>query len=314
MKIAWMVNELDLYNPAHRVRRYNMSVQLNKMGHLSEIMSGYRKDFNSKGLVSLLEKRFDVVIWTDLGPLEEEVSRELKELKRFQVFDHCESLWNFDHEKEIMDNVDLITCCSTYLAGQTAAYGFKEKAVVVRDAIESYELVSPKVASSSRERLKAVFMGGAGHEKICEQYRKTIESAGYELVIITRNNPKAVRWDFHTWKDEMLKCDVALAIQDVDRWPAKSNIKATVAAGLGLPVIASNSAAYKEAIHNGQNGFIFEDQDQLKSYLELLKDPDIRYSMGIRAHRLASSYALDYIATELLDRINIFRNRKYDVK
>ena len=304
MRIIWLVPDLDITNPAHRVRRYNMHHHLRRMGYDSVLDNSYRKDFslNIESLASYLNS-YDVVVWTDLGELEDKCARALRSSKVTQVFDHCESLWDLPHERSIMESVDLITCCSVQLANLTIGYGFPTKVAVIRDAVEQYPESLLKKHTNSREGLRAVYMGGRGHDAVCEWARPVIEDSGYDLVIISGGNPRSLDWSLETWKDDMLSCDVALALQDYNQHPAKSNIKATVPMALGIPVLASPLDAYKESIENGVNGLICIGIDGWKSALETMKDPYTRSSMGLKASLKVSRYSLDYISSELLDAI-----------
>lgn len=297
MVISWMMDEVDLKNPAHRVRRYNLAKELLQQGHDIRIISG----FKDKGVEATLEivKGSDVIVWTDLGPIEEACSKAMKGTGVCQVFDHCEALWEFEHEREIMDAVDLITCSSTILSLLTIRYGF-DKVAAIRDPLESYHPTCLKKHAKS-EGLKAVYMGARGHDQVCLPLRPFIEKAGYELVIISGGKLSTHDWHFHTWAQDLLECDVALAIQDVARWPAKSNIKATVPMALGLPVLASPMHAYTEIVRDGVNGFVCKKPEDWYERLCELKNPDLRQSFGIRGHREVATYTLEYIASEWLD-------------
>lgn len=71
------------------------------------------------------------------------------------------------------------------------------------------------------------------------------------------------------------------------------------AASFKLPAIALNNAAAKEVIKNKQTGFVANNLDEFKKYLELLlKDQKLRTSMGERASVFAKKFTWEKTAQE----------------
>ena len=83
----------------------------------------------------------------------------------------------------------------------------------------------------------------------------------------------------------LARCDINLApLQPGLFNDAKSNIKFLEASVLGLPSVCSPRAEFKNAIRDGDNGFLAEGEDEWHRKLAaLVVDPDLRRSMGARA-------------------------------
>ena len=65
---------------------------------------------------------------------------------------------------------------------------------------------------------------------------------------------------------------------------AKGEIKYLEAAAVGVPTVATATAAYRHAIHDGENGFLASTQDEWRRALgALLADPALRQRLGTAA-------------------------------
>jgi GT2 family glycosyltransferase len=224
------------------------------------------------------------------------------------VFDHCEALFGYKHEDECMREAHLITCCSTKLEEMTNEQGYTHTAVI-KDPSELKTPKNPLVYDDRYEKPKAVYLGMGGNSFLVTEYLKdTIESAGYDLIVISEWDDATVKWDEETWADEMTKCDVALCPQRVDIQPAKSNVKLTAAMPLGLPVLASPIQSYKEIIEHGENGFICETKDQWHEALVKLKDPKTREKIGKAGQEAIKAYALPEITSVWVDTLTKLSN------
>jgi glycosyltransferase involved in cell wall biosynthesis len=75
----------------------------------------------------------------------------------------------------------------------------------------------------------------------------------------------------------------------------------------GKPVIARSNMGSAEAIVHGQNGFLYEREDEMTRYIELLiSDGNLRGKMGSNARRIVEEkYSFEKIAD---DYINLFEN------
>jgi glycosyltransferase involved in cell wall biosynthesis len=140
-------------------------------------------------------------------------------------------------------------------------------------------------------------MGMGGNAELALNMKSIIESAGYELIIISEWDNATIKWNIDTWHEELNKCDVVLCpCRDVQ--PAKSNVKVTTAMALGLPVIASPLKAYEEVIQHGKNGYLCTTENEWLSALIELKDANKRKSIGENAKKSISNYMLEPITSQ----------------
>lgn len=160
------------------------------------------------------------------------------------------------------------------------------------------------------EKLKAGWIGmGGGSFLLTEILRETIERAGYSLHIMSEwDYPPAspfhhAKWSRDTWLDFMLSMDVILCPARHEIQCAKSNIKATQAMALGLPVIASPLFAYREIVRHGENGFIADihNLDDWYQALVALKDEETRKRIGAAGKVSVAGYSLDAITDQWED-------------
>jgi glycosyltransferase involved in cell wall biosynthesis len=73
----------------------------------------------------------------------------------------------------------------------------------------------------------------------------------------------------------------------------KSHIKALEYAALGIPVVASDSAAYRDFVIDGVTGFLVKrDHEWARRLGELINDDAMRTEMGVKARELASQWTI----------------------
>lgn len=292
VKVAWLVPHMNTNDPGVRIRRLNVSNQLSELGVKSTIITDYYGSsvFEVRNVVD----DANVVVFSQFGKEELEILRHLKKSGIKCVFDHCEALFNYPHQHEFMNEVDLIACCSTKLEELTREHGYM-KTAVLKDAFEKTS--DAAVYEDRYTKPKAVYVGMGGNSWLVNEWLKTsIEQAGYELVTITEWDNATKKWGIDTWVNDMLECDVVLCPQRVDVQPAKSSVKATVAMALGLPVLCSPLQAYKEIIKDGENGFICDTKEDWKKALIKLKDSSLREKIGRAGKESVKDFSLPVIA------------------
>lgn len=294
LEVVWMIPVYNISNPSIRIRRININNELNEIGIKSKIIKNYYAT-NIYEIRNQIEDA-SVVIFTQYSEKDLEIIKYLKNIGIKCVFDHCEALFGFPFERECMEEVDLITCCSTKLMELTNEQGLMHT-IVLKDAVEVGSDIIDYVDRG--EKPKAVYMGMGGNSWLVNDWLKdTIEEAGYELVTITEWENATKKWGLMTWVNDMLDCDVALCPQRADVQPAKSSVKATTAMALGLPVLCSPIQAYKEIIDEGKNGFICDKKSDWYDALIKLKDVDFRKEIGQAGKKSVESYSLLNIANE----------------
>lgn len=294
--IAWLVPILDLNNPSIRLRRYNVHEKLNQMGVDSTLIT----DYYGKSVYEIRNQvgDADLVVITQFSKEDYEIMKYLKSQGKKLAYDHNEALFGYPMEGECFKEADVVVCCSTMLAQMTKNLGFNSVAVI-KDAYEdNFEIPAP-VYSDRYDKPKAVYMGMGGNSFLANEWlRPVVEEAGYDLVVITEWDNATVKWNPKTWPKDLCECDVVLCPQRVDVQPAKSNVKATTAMSLGLPVIGSPIQSYIEIIDHGKNGYLARDLKEWKEALEELKDPKTRERVGKAAKESVSSYSIEAIAKD----------------
>jgi len=300
--VVWLLPNDDATNPSTRLRRLIIDEKLRGKRVESRRVVGYQN--MSAEDVEEAVGTANVVVFTSFGPAELDLMRAMKAKNRRICFDHCEGIFGFPLEDECMHEADAILCCSTKLAEMTRERGFLHT-VVLKDSVEEREPRKPHQYKEIKgERPKAVFMGMGGNSfLVTDHLRDTIESAGYDLVVISEWDNADIKWDPDTWPDDLAACDVALCPQRVDVQPGKSSVKATTAMAFGMPVIASPLQAYKEIIAHGENGFIAETKEEWGEALRKLGDVGERRRVGKAAKRSVAPYRLE---NNVQNYINLF--------
>lgn len=80
---------------------------------------------------------------------------------------------------------------------------------------------------------------------------------------------------------------------------SKSHIAALEMAARGIPVVASDSPAYRDFVIHGSTGFLVKQRHEWAKYLNILiKDPDLRHLMGQHARERAELYRTSVIADQ----------------
>ena len=318
-RIAWLFPHFDIASdPAYRLRRYLVSGDLSRVHILDPIKSTNNVNIVSTNVVSgekvfypgkayndtsylkkcpnfvdYLTENFDAIVFFNVDEEDSVLCKTLSERGKICIFDHSENIFGLGFEDAIMRSSSAITCCSVRLAENTDIYlknkGMDKKIFIIRDPIERGVEVKSSFKKEFYRRQRgtnrAIIMGGVGPVSSVSDFLYDIcKKANYDFVALSDIKYEAPyethQWTPYSWVDTMLNCDVALCAQDVNRFPAKSNVKATTAMSIGLPVIASSTMAYQEAIKHGKTGFIASTEEEWVSCLEKLKDPWVRTSIG----------------------------------
>ena len=93
---------------------------------------------------------------------------------------------------------------------------------------------------------------------------------------------------------------------------AKSEIKFTEAAIVGVPTVASRTEAFEFAIRDGETGFLASNADEWVAKLEeLVADADLRHRMGEAARAdVLARYAPETMGQQLLQTLTAIRTRR----
>jgi glycosyltransferase involved in cell wall biosynthesis len=306
-RVAWLFPQADLLNPSNRLRRYQISRYLNSIPYIeSENFYDYTKEKMSDMIAKL--QAFDVIVFFSISMFDQDLCRYLSEAKKIIIFDHCENIFGLGSEDAIMGWTSAITCCSTALAKLTEKYltakGCSKPIFVIRDPLDD---LAP-LPQASLQRDWALVMGMGGNVNyVLPNLESECDRAGYRIMILSEPGlsfpSKHIYkiWSPYSWIEDASMCSVALCCHDVARFPAKGNVKVTTPMSLGIPVIASPVESYVEAMEDRHSGYITWYTDDWWKRLTELKNPQIRYSMGLRARQRAlANYSTEKIGLDYL--------------
>jgi GT2 family glycosyltransferase len=129
--------------------------------------------------------------------------------------------------------------------------------------------------------------------------RPIIDGLGMKLVVISEWDEHDIKWNLKTWLTELNKADIVVCAYR-DSQPAKSANRVTQAQYLGKPVCASSHLqAAREAIVDGETGFLCDSPLKWEERLRLLRDdPSLRNKMGQTAKLSAQKlYSIDTVGS-----------------
>ena len=203
-----------------------------------------------------------------------------------------------------LEIANLVTVSTDPLAERMSKYN--KNVVVLKNHIDESML---KIQRPQRDRLTIGWAGGASH-------LKDMQSVAYGLKQIMRhhkeidvhfvgadlrfcvNAPREIR---HTeWCEDtteyfkLIDFDIGIAplIPTVFA-ETKSHIKALEYAALGIPVVATDVAPYRDFVIDGVTGFLVRrDHEWAQRLRDLINDEAMRLEMGVKARELASQWTI----------------------
>lgn len=309
LAIAWMLPGINPVDPATRIRRLQLNKFFNDnaIGVKSHIVTGYL----SLSPYEVRNKIGDstVAVFTTFSDKDKEVISYLRSVGIRIIYDIAEAIFDLPGVTECLRLADQIVCCSDKLSEMCRQRNFSN-VVTIKDAVEKWE---PVKEHESIEKPKALYMGMGGNSFLVTDFlRDTIEESGYDLEVITEWDNATKKWSPEEWPQDMISCDVVLCPQRVDVQPAKSDVKASVAMALGMPVIASKLPSYVDIIKNGENGFLCESKEDWKKALTALRNVSMRKMVGDAARNSVVDHKIDVIAEEwkkaITDTLNVESN------
>lgn len=203
-----------------------------------------------------------------------------------------------DSIRECLRLADAVTCSTQPLAERLSEYN--DNVTVVPNYIHEDLL---KIQRPQRDRTTLVWAGGITHLQdmvmLQEPIRALRDHADFDLHCIgvdyssmfpgpTRfTNWQVDVWDYYTSIDGDIGV-IPLADTPFNR--SRSDIKALEYAALGMPVVASDTEAYRDFVLDGVTGFLVRTPEQWTARIrELINDPAMRQEMGAKAKELASA-------------------------
>jgi glycosyltransferase involved in cell wall biosynthesis len=91
-----------------------------------------------------------------------------------------------------------------------------------------------------------------------------------------------LRWNATTEADDLRQADIGIMPLPDDNWSrGKCGMKALQYMGMGIPTVCSAVGANKEIVHEGENGFLAENEDQwLAALNKLIHSVELRSHIG----------------------------------
>jgi glycosyltransferase involved in cell wall biosynthesis len=126
---------------------------------------------------------------------------------------------------------------------------------------------------------------------------------------------RKINWDIDKVHKRMVDFDIGiipvdtqfdrLAQQNVSAWQVKSENRLTMKMALGLPVICSPVPSYDNVIVQGENGYIAQTREAWIQYMEELRIPEKRESIGRKAREsVIHRYSKEEQARKLIEVLN----------
>jgi glycosyltransferase involved in cell wall biosynthesis len=131
------------------------------------------------------------------------------------------------------------------------------------------------------------------------------------LRFLASNNIKCIAWHPDKVYEIMQQVDIGIipvetahkktSEQVIPSWKIKSENRLTMKMCFGLPVIATPIPAYEIVIKHGQNAFLAHSRQDWFKYLNILRDPEVRKTVGCQAREsVIKQYAKEEQARRLI--------------
>jgi glycosyltransferase involved in cell wall biosynthesis len=196
---------------------------------------------------------------------------------------------------------DLVTVSTEPLAERMRKHN--PNVAVVQNRIDEHLLALER---PRRDKVTIGWAGGASHLediRICAHgLRKTLDRFDVEAHFIGADFTPLIRRSVrHTpWCEktvdyyQLIDFDIGLApLRPTVFAETKSHIKALEYAALGIPVVASDSAPYRDFVIDGVTGWIVRRDHEWASRLrDLVNDEAMRAEMGLKAKELAAEWTI----------------------
>ena len=277
IKVRWCVPGDDLRAASTRIRRVNVSSYLKSQGFDSEVCGLYSTGERDRAKLFEDLHSADVVVFSAFGSGEGDLMEDLNRAGVVTIFDLNEELTGYPALQQCLENAVHVVFCGTAMAN---TFGRHVRSTVIPDA---YEL-PPNLdryyqPHGTGSKVKVVWCGYGGNAENCDFLRPIIADLGMELEIISEWDNADRRWTLETWLEDLQRADVVISPQR-ETQGAKSNVKATQAMALGIPVIVTPIPAYQEAIREGVTGMFARTDVEWKNCLQDLAEQGRRQAMG----------------------------------
>jgi hypothetical protein len=185
---------------------------------------------------------------------------------------------------------DVIVCDSRKLMDFYREGGAKHLAYIP-DTLDFLAKRSEIARRSSREReLKICWHGSPdrwGEFHQVQEILREPEFADMELVTVSGHPEATIKWSVRRLRKAMRTCDIGIVPKG--KWAEavyKPSDRAVQFMAAGIPVIAERIPSYEEVITQGQTGYLADSQDEYRSALRALRNPETRRQIATRAYDL----------------------------
>lgn len=163
-----------------------------------------------------------------------------------------------------------------------------------------------------------LFVGRIGSEKRLDRLRNVLDAIPGARLALVGNGPteKYLKEHFKGYPVNFVgsltgeALSQAFASSDIFLMPSDSETLGFVvleAMASGLPVVAVNAGGLPDIVENGKNGFLAENESELKEFIQytkrLVEDKELRSSLGLRARKWAESWSWE-TATSILRNVH----------
>lgn len=207
----------------------------------------------------------------------------------------------FDSIRHCIEVAHLVTVSTPALADRMRVYN--PNIVVLQNRVDESLLTMQRPV---RDKVTIGWAGSLSHlddiKECAHGLRKTLDHNDVEAHFIGSDFRSLINRPirFTDWCSkttdyyELIDFDIGLAPLRSTRFvETKSHIKALEYAALGIPVIASEAAPYRDFVIDGVTGFLVRHEHEWGVRLrELVNDEAMRQEMGVKARELASQWTI----------------------
>lgn len=305
--VGWLYEQdsFNLKDPSSRIKNFIMT-NMRMLGWDSFIIN-----YSDKPVL----EHFDAIVICSLG---EEVLEMVKECKKKGIvvlFHHMECIFCLDYQSDIFKLCDGIVCVSAQLAHETETVRGMGRSFHIDDPADDIFYDKPRV--SPRDIPTVTYAGGDRGVGI--YYSDTIINSGWYFHNMTYPHDGQRDYfrdeddyggDPYWWLDAYRTCHVSLCHQDPIQGRFKSHIKIVTAFANGLIPVARGVPSYRNVITHGEDGFLFNDLEELKDILEMLKDDKYRNYVMANSKRTGERFRSMNIASKWMHLIHALCKRK----
>jgi glycosyltransferase involved in cell wall biosynthesis len=207
---------------------------------------------------------------------------------------------------------DLVLVGSRYLAEHALKYNPNVEILPLGLETALYDVAA---AGRTDDKIRLVWIGSRSTLKYLEHIQPVIEKIGscfsnvvlriigdtfFDIPDIT---VEKLKWSEQTRGLYLAQSDIGLAPLPDDRFTrGKCSFKVLEYSAAGLPVVASPVGTNAEHIQQGVTGFLVENNNQwIEKITALIKDAQLRRSMGQQGRQFASQFDVSVIGKQLCE-------------